>query len=177
MLIAIVGDGGLAEVLAHAAEHAGHTVVWTNGDEAARATNGADLVILAGRSVTRAEANAVTSVAIAAGRVIVDAMEPSLRSDVPHNARLVRAFASVPVDALAAATDGNGSPSLGVPLASDDLAAKAIVASLMHGIGVEPFDIGALAVADLLEPGGALWGRALTPIELLEQVGELSGDG
>jgi predicted dinucleotide-binding enzyme len=47
----------------------------------------------------------------------------------------------------------------------------------MREMGVEPFDIGALAAAEVLDPGGALWGLALTPIEMLEAVGELSGDG
>jgi len=34
-----------------------------------------------------------------------------------------------------------------------------------------------LTVSDVLEPGGALWGKALSQVELLEAVGGLSGDG
>ena len=59
----------------------------------------------------------------------------------------------------------------------DDVEAKRVVATLMREMGVEPFDLGSLKVASAIEPGGALWGRAFTPTELLERVGELSGDG
>jgi len=177
MLIAIAGDGQLADVLAQAAEHAGHTVVWTRGDDASRAAHDADVVIFAGPHVTETDVDAVTRVALASNCVIIDAADPSVFSKLPRGARVVRAFASVPVDALASATGDDASDNLGVPLAGDDLSAKGIVASLMHSMRLEPFDVGALAAADLLEPGGALWGRALSPTELLEQVGEVSGDG
>jgi predicted dinucleotide-binding enzyme len=66
---------------------------------------------------------------------------------------------------------------LAVPLAGDDRDAKAVVARFMRGIGVEPFDLGAFSNGDVLEPGGALWQKALTPVEMLEAVGYLSGDG
>ena len=42
---------------------------------------------------------------------------------------------------------------------------------------MEPFDLGALASADVIDPGGALWGKALSQVEMLEAVGWLSGDG
>lgn len=177
MLITIVGDGLSAEVLAHAAEHAGHTVVWTRGDNVAAAANDADIVILAGRGVARADADAVVGVVTTSGGVVVDAADPPLLSNPPRKARVVRAFASVPPEAFAAAADGSAPADLGVPLAGDDPDAKAVVVRLMHAIGVEPFDLGSLGAGDVIEPGGALWGRALTPVELLEQVGELSGDG
>jgi predicted dinucleotide-binding enzyme len=175
MLIAMVGDGQLAEVLARAAERAGQTVVWMHSGDASRATRDADVVILAGSQMASRSLDTVAQ--SAGGSVIIDAADPSVFSKLPRTARVVRAFASVPVDALAAATTDDATDILGVPLAGNDVKAKTIVASLMHGMGLEPFDVGALAAADLLEPGGALWGRALTPIELLEQVGELSGDG
>lgn len=177
MLIAIVGDGLLAEVLARAGEHAGHTVVWTRGGDVGNAASDADVVVLAGAHVKRADTDAVTRVAAANGCAIVDAADPALLPNLPRKARVVRAFASVPVEALADATNGHPSSCLAVPLAGDDQDAKAVVARLMHSIGVEPFDIGALSAGDVLEPGGGLWGRALTPVELLERVGELSGDG
>lgn len=177
MLIAIAGDGRLADVLAQAAEHAGHTVIWTRGGDASRAAHDADVVIFAGPHVSDADVNAVTRIALASNCVIIDAAEPSVFSKLPRGARVVRAFASVPADALASATSDEASDDLGVPLAGDDVSAKGIVGSVMHSMRLEPFDVGSLGAADLLEPGGALWGRALSPVELLEQVGEVSGDG
>ena len=61
--------------------------------------------------------------------------------------------------------------------AGDDREAKIVVATMMREMGLEPFDLGSLRIADVLEPGGALYGRALTPTEMLECVGEFSGDG
>jgi predicted dinucleotide-binding enzyme len=95
-------------------------------------------------------------------------------------ARIVRAFASVPAEALAAVLNRytSGQPaSLAVPLAGDDRQAKALVGTFMREIGVEPFDLGMLSIADVLDPGGALWGKALSQVEMLEAVGWLSGDG
>jgi predicted dinucleotide-binding enzyme len=93
---------------------------------------------------------------------------------------MVRAFASVPAEALARVLNGPASSQaarLAVPLAGDDRDAKATVGTFMREIGVEPFDLGALGSADVLAPGGALWGKALNPVEMLEAVGLLSGDG
>ena len=49
--------------------------------------------------------------------------------------------------------------------------------TFMRQIGVEPYDLGALASAEVIDPGGPLWGKALSQIEMLEAVGWLSGDG
>ena len=67
-------------------------------------------------------------------------------------ARIVRAFASVPVRAFTdLLSDASGTaPRITVPLASDDRDAKALVGTFMRQIGVEPFDLGALAIAGLL---------------------------
>jgi 8-hydroxy-5-deazaflavin:NADPH oxidoreductase len=95
-------------------------------------------------------------------------------------ARIVRAFASVPADAVATVLHDRTSettPRLAVPLAGDDQNAKALVITFMRDIGVDPFDLGGLANADVIAPGGALWGKALDPVEMLEAVGLLSGDG
>src|SRR5712672_758226 len=93
--------------------------------------------------------------------------------------RLVRAFASVPVQAFTdllndASTDTT--TRLAVPLAGDDRDAKALVGTFMREIGVEPFDLGALRSAEVIDPGGPLWGKALSQLELLEAVGWLVGD-
>lgn len=42
-------------------------------------------------------------------------------------------------------------------MAGDDMAAKAVVASLLAEIGFAPFDAGGVAAARLLEPFGMLW--------------------
>jgi 8-hydroxy-5-deazaflavin:NADPH oxidoreductase len=94
--------------------------------------------------------------------------------------RIVRAFASVPVEAFELIVDrqpptaGGG---LAVPLAGDDTAAKELVAEFMRQIGVEPFDLGPLTVSYVMEPGGQLWGRAVDALDMSECIGWLSGDG
>jgi predicted dinucleotide-binding enzyme len=94
--------------------------------------------------------------------------------------RIVRAFASVPVEAFTLIVDREtrtADDGLAVPLAGDDAAAKEVVAEFMRQIGVEPFDLGPLAVSYVMEPGGPLWGRAVDSPEMLECIGWLSGDG
>ena len=197
MRISIVGHGPVAEPLARLAERAGHTVDW--GEEGAalsRVGDGADLVILAVSS-TAVETILVSILpAISKDVVIVDAIVPAEDdrggSEMPASsgtagiaatlsrARIVRAFASVPAEALASVLNGptsEQSARLAVPFAGDDREAKALVAKFMREIGVEPFDLGALGVAALLDPGGALWQKAWSQIEMLEAVGFLSGDG
>ncbi|HKW09479.1 MAG TPA: hypothetical protein VJO33_03805, partial [Gemmatimonadaceae bacterium] len=94
-------------------------------------------------------------------------------------ARIVRAFASVPAQALTDLLNYSSDTAtrLAVPLASDDRDAKALVCAFMRQIGVEPFDLGALGSAEAIDPGGPLWGKALSRIEVLEAVGRLAGDG
>src|SRR5712671_3098660 len=198
MRISIVGCGPLAEPLARLAERAGHTVDW--GEEGAapsRPDEGADLVILAVSS-TAVETILVSILpTISKDVVIVDAIVPAEDEDrggsemtsssrtefvaaTLSRARIVRAFASVPAEALASVLNGptsEQSARLAVPFAGDDREAKALVARFMREIGVEPFDLGALGVAALLDPGGALWQKAWSQIEMLEAVGFLSGDG
>src|SRR5215510_10832863 len=130
MRIAIVGDGPLAEVLSRAVEQVS-------------SPSDADIVILAGSRVSSADVDAVAG---DGDRVIVDATERAVLSTPPREARVVRAFASVPSDALAAAIDGSASAKLGVPFAGDDRDAKVVVAKLMRDMGLEPFDLGSLNV-------------------------------
>ena len=160
MRIAIVGSGPLADVLSRAVKQV-------------NAPSDAEVVIFAGSEVSPD----VLDEASKADRVIVDATEPPAFPNPARDNHVVRAFASVPADALAAATNGKAKNKLAIPLAGDDREAKIVVATLMREMGVEPFDLGPLKVADALEPGGALYGRALTPTEMIECVGELSGDG
>jgi hypothetical protein len=152
------------------------------------------LVILAGsRAGVEADLANVSTESMQS-LIVVDAITPTQKdSDRPSaevesvwiatmlpEARIVRAFASVPAQAftdLVEATTPDTDKTLAVPLAGDDPEAKALVETFMRDIGVEPFDLGALSNAEVLEPGGQLWGRALSQLEMIEAVGELSGDG
>jgi predicted dinucleotide-binding enzyme len=200
MHITVLGRGPLAEPLATLAEHAGHSVRWVREapePAAAGTVDAPDLVILAGSSTAVQTLLESIAPSIPAGVVAVDATIPTqddrrggeaeeqrpgaewISAFLP-GARIVRAFASVPAEALATVLNGTMSKQaarLAVPLAGDDRDAKAIVARFMREIGVDPFDLGALASADVLAPGGALWGKALSEVEMLEAVGLLSGDG
>lgn len=198
MNITILGRGPLAEPLAALAQRAGHTVrrvqeVATAGD----AGDAPDVIILAGSST--AVGTILTSIAssISQDVIIVDASIPTHHEDGESSAepvgsgaawiaatlpraRVVRAFASVPAEALVAVLDRSTpdqTASLAVPVAGDDHEAKTVVGKFMREIGVEPFDLGALTNAAILDPGGALWGKALSQVEMLETVGWLSGDG
>lgn len=95
-------------------------------------------------------------------------------------ARIVHAFASVPAHAfmeLLARGSFDDMTMLAIPIAGDDVGAKAAVEMFIRDIGGEPFDLGPSSVADVLAPDGPLWGKALSQIELLEAVGWLAGDG
>lgn len=198
MRIPILGGGPLAEPLAHLAERAGHKV-WRVQEPAAQSDwcEVSDMVILAGsRAAVEPVLSSIAS-SIAQDVIIVDASIPTQRDDrsdrderiasgpgwittmVPR-ARVVRAFASVPAEALVAVlarSTLDAGDRLAVPVAGDNREAKAVVGRFMHDIGVEPFDLGALTNAIVLDPGGALWGKALNQVEMLETVGWLSGDG
>jgi predicted dinucleotide-binding enzyme len=198
MHITILGRGPLAEPLAELARRAGHTVRRVqDGATAADAGDAPDVIILAGSST--ATGTILTSVAPSVSRdvIIVDASIPTQRDDDGSSAepagsgrawiaatlpraRVVRAFASVPAEALVAVLDRSSpdqTANLAVPIAGDDREAKKVVGKFMREIGIEPFDLGALTNAAILDPGGALWGKALSQVEMLETVGWLSGDG
>lgn len=198
MRVRIIGHDPVAEPLARLAERAGHVVRW---EEPGTATSGSDdasdLVILAFSDAAIETTLANIRPVISQDVVVVDATIPMenerhgsgetktasgterIAAWLPH-VRIVRAFASVPADALAALLNrstSDQSASLAVPLAGDDREARALVAKFMRELGVEPFDLGALGSAAVLEPGGALWRKALSQVEMLEAVGWLSGDG
>jgi predicted dinucleotide-binding enzyme len=195
MRILILGRGPSAEPLARLAERAGYAVRWLDGGTAPSGREAADLCILAGSRADIETLLVIVAVPTTRDTVVVDATIPTLDDRVRGetaqagtdwiatklpNARIVRAFTSVPAEALTRVLNGppmEASARLAVPLAGDDRDAKAVVARFMRGIGVEPFDLGAFNNGDVLEPGGALWQKALTPVEMLEVVGWLSGDG
>lgn len=198
MDITILGRGQLAESLARLAERAGyHTQLSLEGTRQPNADSTPDLVILVGTRTVAKTMLPRLSARLRHDLVVVDAtIEAEDRRHASEagrvdsaaewiaailpRARVVRAFASVPADAFAAVLDqvtSDASTRLAVPLAGDDRQAKVLVADFMHAIGVESVDLGALTNVDVLEPGGALWGRALSQLEMLEAVGWLSGDG
>lgn len=200
MLIRILGRGPLAQSLVRLAARAGHILRWSgeipeppDNDELL------DLVILAGsRNGVEADLANVSSESLQ-NLVVVDAVTPTQSeldgsssetvastelesvwiTEMLPGARIVRAFASVPVQAFTDLLNDASDTAmrLAVPLAGDDRDAKALVGKFMRQIGVEPYDLGALASADVIDPGGPLWGKALSQIEMLEAVGWLSGDG
>lgn len=196
MYITMMGNGRLIGPLVTLATRAGNTVLRVDEiatDVASCAQS--DMMIVAGdRSAVTdlvARVASVTSEDI----VVVDATatpettqsdggeevlsESEWMSLLPST-RIVRAFASVPVEAFTLIVDrqpptaGDG---LAVPLAGDDTAAKELVAEFMRQIGVEPFDLGPLTVSYVMEPGGQLWGRAVDALDMIECIGWLSGDG
>ena len=200
MLIRVLGRGPLAQSIVRLAERAGHIV--RRCDETPEPPDNdelLDLVILAGsRNGVEADLANVSSESLQK-LVVVDAITPTqneldgssaesvatvgaeslwIAAMLP-GARIVRAFASVPVQAFTdlLSDTSDTATRLAVPLASDDRDAKALVGRFMREIGVEPFDLGALGSAEAIDPGGPLWGKALSRIEMLEAVGQLAGDG
>jgi hypothetical protein len=176
MCIQILGQGPLAEPIARLAERAGVTVQWSGATAGSEIDEPVELVILVSALTTME-----TDPAGWRDAVVVDATTSSqtVRAMAPA-ARIVRAFVSVPAQAfidLINRAPSNTAPKLAVPLAGDDREAKVLVAAFMRQIGVEPFDLGALSAGEVLDPGGALSGKALSQVEMLEAVGWLAGDG
>ncbi len=187
MHIAILGRGSLADSLARAAERAGHAVVRAESNASGDRRIAASMLVVADATDVDASDPTLRG-ALADGAVVVDAVSPSVLPRLMQDATapaakqcVVRAFASVPADRLERAIErgrGDGeSASLAVPLVGDNHNAKVVVEKFIRDIGLEPFDVGALGTVNVIEPGGALWGKAYTPTEMLEAVGELSGDG
>jgi hypothetical protein len=144
MHITMVGDGGLITSLATLATRAGNTVVRIDGaaGDVAACWLSEMLIVAGDRSVVTALASRVASHA-RADSVVVDATattEPN-QGDAEEgllgsewmsllpSTRIVRAFASVPVEAFTAIVDrepGTASDELAVPLAGDDAEAKGL---------------------------------------------------
>lgn len=202
MRIRIFGCGALAAALTGLAERAGHTV-WRSRPTPLPpyADELLDLVILAGARRTVDADLASVSAESLRDLIVVDAITP-VREDPASSssesgaaaisatsrwiatmlpeARIVHAFASVPAHAfmeLLSRGSFDDPTMLAIPIAGDDADAKAAVAQFIRDIGSEPFDLGPSSVADVLAPGGPLWGKALSQLEMFEAVGWLSGDG
>jgi 8-hydroxy-5-deazaflavin:NADPH oxidoreductase len=85
-------------------------------------------------------------------------------------ARLVRAFNSVPAASLANDAHRSGER-VAIPLASDDPAALDVAARLVRDAGFEPVIVGPLSAAKKFDRGTAVYGQALTAVELRQRLG------
>lgn len=196
MHITMIGDVRLIRPLVTLATRAGNTVLRV--DEMATdvaSCSLSEMMIVAGDRSALTDLVARVASVTSEDIVIVDATatiessqsngEEELLSEsdwtsLLPSTRIVRALASVPVEAFTLIVDREtrtADDGLAVPLAGDDAAAKEVVAEFMRQIGVEPFDLGPLAVSYVMEPGGPLWGRAVDSADMRECIGWLSGDG
>lgn len=196
MRLTMIGSGGLVSSLTALSARAGHTVLRID-EHAIDLTPCAlsDMLIVAGERPTLTHLIARVSPALRADVIVVDATVPvgDRRSDRSEDimsedewkpflptTQIVRAFASVPAEAFSRLADqsaGRDASDLAVPMAGDDVSAKAMVGKFMLQIGVSPFDLGPLAVAYVMEPGGPLWGKAVDELDMRECIGWLAGDG
>jgi len=196
MRVAIIGSGGLVTSLIALSARAGYSVLRLD-EYALDPTSCAlsDMLIIAGERPTLTHLIARVSPALRADVVVVDATAPvgdqrsersgDLMSEgewkpFSQTTPIVRAFASVPAEAFSRLADnsaGRDASDLAVPMAGDDVSAKAMVSEFMVQIGVSPFDLGPLAVAYVMEPGGPLWGKAVDELDMRECIGWLAGDG
>lgn len=202
MRIRIFGCGPLAGALTGLTERAGHTV-WRSrpAPQPPDADELLDLVILADdRRTVDAELANVAAESVR-NLIVVDAITPVREDEAGSSserasswisatscwiatmlpeARIVHAFASVPAHAFMELLSRGASGDmtmLAIPIAGDDGDAKAVVEMFIRDIGAEPFDVGPSTIADVLAPGGPLWGMALSELEMFEAVGWLAGDG
>ena len=195
MHIAMVGDGGLIGPLSILATRAGHTVsrVDETPPDVGSCANAGMMIVAGDRSeltdlvarvvsLTSEDIVVIDATATLSSRMEgeEEAVSESEWMALLPNSRIVRALASVPVEAFTLIVDRQpptAGDELAVPLAGDDAAAKDLVAEFMRQIGVEPFDLGPLTVSYVMEPGGQLWGRAVDALDMRECIGWLSGDG
>lgn len=73
-------------------------------------------------------------------------------------ARVVKAFNTLNVAQMVDPETAGGP--ITIPIVGDDAAAKAVIADLVEGMGLEPFDLGPLAYAHVLEEMLVVWGNA-----------------
>jgi hypothetical protein len=119
------------------------------------------------------------------GKIVIDAMNPFPSRDgelaleirrrniaaaqgtqeLMPDATVVRAFSSIPFRDLQMEAHRSGML-LAVPFAADDPRAGQVVEELIHDAGFEPYDMGYLSDSQPQDPGGLLFGKALTAIEV-----------
>lgn len=79
--------------------------------------------------------------------------------DVLPGARVVKAFNTLNNRQMTDPETAGGP--ITIPLASDDAEAKAVIAELVEGMGLEPLDVGPLAYAHILEEMLAMWAYSI----------------
>ena len=182
--ISIIGSGGMAAAIAGRTAKAGHTVEVVNRDPAkaraladqiaARATAGTygaapagDIVILAVPYTSAAAVVADYGDALD-GKVIIDITNPiapdatglvtpagssgaqEIAKGAPAGAHVVKAFNTIFGHVLARGER------LDVFIAADDAEAKARVSTFLESLGLRPFDVGGLHMAQTLEALGLM---------------------
>ncbi|MBI4274239.1 MAG: NAD(P)-binding domain-containing protein [Rhizobiales bacterium] len=186
MKIVIVGSGNVGQALGSAWRNCGHDIDFAvrdpTGEKAKRLTgNGyhvaavadaaqqADVILLA---VPWTELSTVIeSLGTLAGKIVIDATNPltpdlemALGFDdsagetvglLAQDARVVKAFNTTGADNMTKAKDFSFKPLM--PIAGDDMQAKAVVAKLAEDIGFEAIDTGPLKMSRCLEPMALIW--------------------
>ncbi len=199
MKIGVVGTGNVGRSLGTLLVGAGHDVRFgSRGHEAelpgptdtvARAAASADLIVCATPYGIWPDL-ARTLAPYVAGKVVIDTANPYPQRDgsfaqaaidagqgagVPvaellPEAKLVRAFNSVPWPKTMAEA-GEAGERIAIPIAGDDVDAKAVVAGLIEDIGFQPVDAGPLAVARAFDPGSPAYGNAMSAASLRRALG------
>jgi predicted dinucleotide-binding enzyme len=135
----------------------------------AESVRGADIVVLAVPG--RLALDIATSLGDLSGKIIIDPTNNYIREGVPRlavetsngellqaalpDARVVKAFNTLNTRQMID-PDSSGGP-VSIPLAGNDDAAKAKVAALVAGIGLEPVDVGPIENAHFVEGMLVLW--------------------
>jgi predicted dinucleotide-binding enzyme len=164
------GDQDVKDLVART----GHGATATTQTEAVK---GADIVVLAVPG-TAAE-QVARSLGDLSGKIILDPTNRVDRSNpdgyadygVPGagsnaelvqaaqpNARVVKAFNTLNVKQMVDPETSGGA--LSIPIVGNDAAAKAVVAELVRGMGLEPIDLGPLRFARVLEEMLVIWANA-----------------
>ncbi len=153
-------------------------VARTGGDASAAAqpvaAAGADIVVLA--VPWSAVEEVVGNLGDLAGKIIIDPTNPRMVGEDglrdfavdPSNAewiqrwapqaRVVKAFNTMGWETMVD-PDSTGGP-VTVPIVGDDPEAKAVVAGLIEGMGLEPVDLGPIRYAHVVEGLYLVWGNA-----------------
>ncbi len=140
----------------------------------ADAVAGADIVVLA--VPWYAVEEVVANIGDLSGKIVIDPTNPRMVGDDglrdfavdPSNAewiqrwapqsRVVKAFNTMGWETMVD-PDSTGGP-VTVPIVGDDAEAKAVVAGLIEGMGLEPVDLGPVRYAHVVEGMYIVWGNA-----------------
>lgn len=135
----------------------------------AESVRGADIVVLAVPG--RLAVDIATGLGDLSGKIVIDPTNNYIREGVPRlavetsngqliqsalpGARVVKAFNTLSTRQMID-PDSSGGP-VSIPLAGNDDAAKAAVAELVAGMGLEPVDVGPIENAHFVEGMLVLW--------------------